>query len=222
MDKRFLFHGLASGVSGHITLPSEHLIEVQAPSALPPNGGHSASRVECFRYEHILSFSAAHSVTTGNESGQHYNTLATAIIEGLNILNVVTADRVVARLASNYSKDKGEHSATLAGSRFENLRIAGCPVEVVMDPVRLTSLRRSPKAQLSTLAAPAKLEGCPGVERLQDGALYIPQFGKIYLAEYLSTACYQSLTMLRVVLGCAVSGQVSTGHVSTDGEPMPG
>src|SRR5208283_2842736 len=99
MEQQFLYHALASGVSGQITLPFQHLIEVQAPSALPSTGGYSASRVEGFRYEDILSFSSASTVATGSESGESFNTLATATVEGLNILNVVKADRVVARLA---------------------------------------------------------------------------------------------------------------------------
>ena len=125
MEKTFLYHALASGVSGNITLPFHELIEVHAASALPFTGGHSASRAESFRFKDIISFSSASTITTGSETSDAYNTLATATVEGLNILNLVKADRVVARLASKYSKDSRQHSATIAGSYFENLRIAG-------------------------------------------------------------------------------------------------
>lgn len=222
MEQTFLYHGLASGVSGHITLPFQHVIEVQASSALPYTGGYSASRAEAFRYEHILSFSSAETVTTGSESSQFFNTLATSTVEGLNILNVVTADRVVARLASRYSKETREQSATLAGTHFENLRIAGCPLEVEIDPERSKHPWQSERAQFGTFAAPIDLEGCWGLERLEDGAIYVPQFGKVYLAESLVTACYRSITMFRVVLGCAVEGKVTIAHISTNGEAMPG
>ena len=53
MEKTFLYHALASGVSGNITLPFHEVIEVQAASALPFTGGHSASRVESIRFKHI-------------------------------------------------------------------------------------------------------------------------------------------------------------------------
>jgi hypothetical protein len=221
MEQKFLYHALASGVSGHITLPFQHVIEVQAPSALPFTGGYSASRAENFRYDHILSFSSAYTVATGNESGRSFNTLATATIEGLNIHNMVTADRVVARLASKYMKDTGEQSATFAGSHFQNLRIGGYPVEVEIDPEQLKSSRRSERVQFGTFAAPIDLEGRWGLERLDDGAIYIPEFGKIYLAEFLVTGCYRSVMMFRVELGCATKGTLAGPHASTNGEGMP-
>jgi hypothetical protein len=221
MDQKFLYHALASGFSGQITVPFQHLIEVQAPSALPPTGGYSASRAEGFRYEEILSFSSASAVTTGSESSGSFNTLATATVEGLNILNVVKADRVVARLASKYSKDSRNYSATVAGSHFENLRIAGCPLKIEIDPKRLKFTRRPEKSELGAFATPVDLEECRGVERLEDGALYVPHFGRIYLAELLVTACYLSITMFRIVLGCAVEGKVTGPHASTNGEGMP-
>jgi len=222
MEPIFLHHAHASGVSGQITLPFQHTIQVQAPSALPFIGGYSASRVEGFRFEHILSFSSADTVTTGSETSKFFETLATAAVEGLNILNVLTADRVVARLASKYSKDKGERTASIAGCHFENLRIAGSPIEVEIDPERLKSARRSERAQFGTFAAPVDLEGCFGLELLKDGAIHVPQFGKIYLAESIVTACYHSVSMLRVVLGCAVEGHLAFSQASTNGEPMPG
>jgi hypothetical protein len=222
VEQSFLYHALATGVSGHITLPFEHTITVQAPSALPFIGGYSTSRVEGYRYEHILSFDAAESSTTGSENREFFNTLATATIERLNIQNVLTADRVVARLASKYSKETGERSTTFAGSHFENLRIAGCPIEVRIDPERLNFSRQSERARFGTFAAPISLERCYGVELLADGALHVLQLGKVYLAECLSTASFASISMLRVVLGCAIEGQITAANASSNGEPMPG
>lgn len=222
MELTFLYHALASGVSGQITLPFQHVIQVQAPSALPFTGGYSSSRTEGFRYEHILSFSSAHTVTTGSECGKFFHTLGTATIEGLNILDVVTADRVVARLASKYPKDNGDRSFTFAGSHFDNLRIAGCPVEVKIDPEQLKSSRQSEGAQFGSFAVPIEVEDCFGLERLEDGAIQVPHFGKIYLAESLVTDCYQSISMLRVVLDCSAEGHIEVAFISTNGEPLPG
>jgi hypothetical protein len=222
VEKTFLYHALATGVSGQITQPFQHLIEVQAPTALPHTGGYSASRVEGFRFEHIISFTSASSVSTGSESANSYNTLATATIEGLNILNVVTADRVVARLASFCTKDKGARTTTFAGSHIVNLRIGGFPVEVILDPARLKTAQRTERAQFGTFAAPPNVKGLFGLELSDDGAIHIPEFGKIYFAESVITACYQTISMLRIVLGCAIKGHLLLGVASTDGEPMPG
>ena len=222
MEQTFLYHALATGVSGHITLPFEHTIAVQAPSALPFIGGYSSSRVEAYRFEHVLSFASAESSTVGSENGEFFNTLATATIERLNIQNVLLADRVVARLASKYSKETGERSTTFAGSHFENLRIAGCPVEVRIDPERLSSSRQSERARFGTFSAPISFERCHGLEMVEDGAIHVFQLGKVYLAECLSTGCYASISMLRVVFGCAIEGKVTAANASSNGEPMPG
>jgi hypothetical protein len=222
VEQTFLYHALATGVSGRITLPFEHTISVQAPSALPFIGGYSLSRVEGYRFEQILSFASAESSTVGSENRAFFNTLATVAVEQLNIHNVLTADRVVARLASKYSKETGERTVTFAGSHFENLRIAGCPIEVRIDPERLVSSSRSERARFGTFAAPVSLERCYGLELLEDGALHVLQLGKVYLAECLSTASFASISMLRVELGCAVEGQLTAANASSNGEPMPG
>jgi hypothetical protein len=222
VEKTFLYHALASGVSGHITLPFQHLVEVQAASALPMTGGHSVSRVEGFRCKDMFSFSSASTMTTGSESRESYNTLATATVEGLNILNVVKADRVVARLASKYSKDTREYSATFAGSHFENLRIAGKLVEVEIAPERLKRLPRSDKIQFSSIAEAIDLaDGC-GTEVCEDGAIYVPELGRLYFAECVVTPCYQSISMFRINLGCAIKGHLTVATASTNGEAMPG
>jgi hypothetical protein len=221
VEKTFLYHALASGVSGKITLPFQEVIEVQGASALPFTGGYSPSRVDKFQYRELLSFSSAGTLTTGSETSDSFDTLATATIEGLNIHNVITADRIVARLASKYLKDSGVHGATFAGSHFENLRIAGKRVEIEIPAERLNSPPRSENIQFGTIAAPVKAEGAVGVELLEDGAIYVHGFGRIYFAEAVVTPSYQSLTMLRVVLGSAVKGSLTIGHASTDGEPFP-
>jgi len=60
-----------------------------------------------------------------------HSTLIQSVIEGLDILGVVTADRIEAHIVSEHvSGGSGEPTVTLAGTRFENLKIAGVPVEV--------------------------------------------------------------------------------------------
>ena len=57
-------------------------------------------------------------------------------MENLNILNVVTADRVVAQISTEhplYEEDGHVPSVTFLGSQFYNLRIGGYPVEVELD-----------------------------------------------------------------------------------------
>jgi len=228
MERTFLYHALAAGVSGKITSPFQDLIEVQGASALPITGGYSASRVENFRYKEILSFRSATTLTIGSfsESKRKYNTLATVTIEGLNVLGAVTADRVVARLASSQPEEGGRPDVTIVGSHFENLQVAGYPLDVRPDLKRLENYRRPERAELRTLMNPPLLDEDCGISPHGDGAFEIPQVGKLYLIQFLSTPCYQSLTMLHLDLGCPVesgsqTGGVAAGHVASNGEFYP-
>lgn len=127
MIQRFQYHALAIGFGGEIIQPFREIIPVQASLALPERGGFGSSRVNCFNFRDIISFTSAYSVVAGSYSeGQRtWDTLATSVIEGLDILGVVTAQRIVARIACSYPADGGEPSITPAGSGFEGLRIAG-------------------------------------------------------------------------------------------------
>jgi len=132
---RFRFHGFAIGAAGRVSKPVPELIEVQAATALPQIGGHGNARSANFKFRELLKFDLAHSEVTGTQcaSGDEpvFHTRITSTVEGLNIMEMVTADRVVATLGSTYTSDSdGEPAVRLIGTRFENLRIAGIPVEV--------------------------------------------------------------------------------------------
>jgi len=61
-------------------------------------------------------------------------TLASAVLEGLNVLEVITADRVVAQVSTEHPPEDGHvPSVTFLGTRFENLRISGYPVDLEFD-----------------------------------------------------------------------------------------
>ncbi len=140
MPSRFRFHGYAIGAAGRIQKPFYELIEVQAATALPPIGGHGTAHSRGFQHREILRFDLAHTEVTGtpcphdcDDDPQRavYSTRITSTVEGVNILGMVTVDRVVATLSSTYTPaSDGEPSVKLIGTRFENLRIAGIPVEV--------------------------------------------------------------------------------------------
>ncbi|HVW84366.1 MAG TPA: hypothetical protein VHB50_06780, partial [Bryobacteraceae bacterium] len=60
-----------------------------------------------------------------------YSTLVKSTVTKLNIMGMVTADRVVANLTSTYRDEAdAQPSIKLLGTRFENLRVAGHPVKV--------------------------------------------------------------------------------------------
>ena len=138
MPSRFHFHGEALAFGGRMRIPYDEVLPGQAPAVLSEIGGHTATDVGDFRYRDFLRFDRAHSEVTGSDTGRKYCTLIQTTVEGLNINDMVTADRVVARLYSAYphppeDEDEefaGEPSIKLIGTRFENLKIAGVPVTV--------------------------------------------------------------------------------------------
>jgi hypothetical protein len=133
----FHYHASAFALSGHLKRPVEHLIEVQGGTTLPTSGGHGSAHVENFRFDHAVSFKAGYAHVSGSEKVEGnktiHTTLSTSVVEGLNVLDVVTADRIVARLASSFEPGSAESSILLLGSRFENLRVAGCKIDVELD-----------------------------------------------------------------------------------------
>ncbi len=61
-------------------------------------------------------------------------TLSSAVLEGYNVEDIVTADRVVAQLSTQHPFIKGHvPRVNFIGTRFENLRIGGYPVKVELD-----------------------------------------------------------------------------------------
>ncbi|PYT88446.1 MAG: hypothetical protein DMG36_24015 [Acidobacteria bacterium] len=131
----FHYHACAHAFSGRFTRPFDHLIEVQAATALPIIGGHGNSRVENFQFREFVSFKKGYTHVSGGhqaDDGSH-NTLVTSVIERLNLLDIVTADRLVARLYSKHKPGDVEGTFSLVGSKFENLQIAGCPVQIELN-----------------------------------------------------------------------------------------
>src|SRR5690348_13619660 len=123
--KRYLHQADAIAAWGHITRPFCEPIPTQAALALPVAGGYGSARVDGFRFKEILSFGAAYTEVVGSEHNPEgpFDTLALCAIEKLNILDVVTCDRLVARISSRRDLANDEPEITTLGSRFEGLRI---------------------------------------------------------------------------------------------------
>ena len=98
-------HAEAHALSGHLVLPIKRTIEPQIPLSILPSGGYNSQRAGIFHLEQVISYRSAYTEVAGNKEekpGHGWSTLATAVIEGLNILEVVTADRVVAQISTEH------------------------------------------------------------------------------------------------------------------------
>lgn len=126
----------ATILSGHLRLPLVQKIEPQAHAHLREEGGYLSERSENYRLESVISFRTAYTHVAGNRStkpGQGWTTISTTVIEDLNVLEIVTADRIVGQTITEHPLEGYVPSVSFLGSRFENLRIAGHPVDLDLD-----------------------------------------------------------------------------------------
>src|SRR6202451_196633 len=94
-ERQHHFHADASPVGGHITHPFEKIISTEASSSLAQAGGHVSGIHESYRLDPIVSAQKAYSNITGakNNTTGNWTSLTTSVVEYLNVLEVVTADR---------------------------------------------------------------------------------------------------------------------------------
>jgi hypothetical protein len=154
MEPYHLYHAEAHVLSGFLKHPVDQPIEHHALAVLKDRkkDDHITQTVEETSVEGVVSFKSGHSRVSGSKIqkrdlwGKDHSgwiTLSTSVIEGLNVFEVITADRVVSQVASEHrmmkdpktGKDVPSHVpiVTFLGTRFENLRVAGYPVDVELD-----------------------------------------------------------------------------------------
>jgi hypothetical protein len=131
------YYAKANVLHADITEPIQEVVNPQALVTLPKGGGYQFRKADPFRLEGIISYESGYTQVAGHRSTKNdgFTTLSTSVLEGLNILDVVTADRVVAQLSTVHpAYGSGQvPSVTFLGTRFDNLRIAGHRVEVDHD-----------------------------------------------------------------------------------------
>ena len=132
------YHAEAIALNGTLTMPVKQMIDPQATALLHPRGGYLSQKTGEFRLESVVTFKSAHTQVAGmpgRKEGHGNATLSTAVVEGLNILEILTCDRVIAQVATEHPLAGKGHTPQIVflGTRFENLRIAGHPVQVTLD-----------------------------------------------------------------------------------------
>jgi hypothetical protein len=131
----FTYNADAAVLVASITQPLQEELSGQASSTLGENGGYQNTVAKPFQLKNILSYSGGYSQVSGFQNADgDYVTLATAVIEGLNILEILTADRVVAQITTVMAQGDSVQTVSFVGSRFENLRIADQSVVVSVNP----------------------------------------------------------------------------------------
>ena len=242
-EPSYTFHASAFASQGQITRPFDEVLEVQAEIKLPSVGGYGSARAENYRYRDLISFDRAYSVVTGSSSsdGNSHETLVMVAIERLNIMNMVTADRVVGRLTSSYKKaakpeEQQEQHLLPVGSYFVNLQIAGNPVSVRSNAVIQCAggfsdlmgqgnfLKQDDGSHCASIFDPFVDGFYSGVlkkpaEAKLGCAIHIRGFGTIILGQYIVKRDSRTLTMIECRLGCAVEGIHKSGDLQGNGIP---
>jgi hypothetical protein len=134
--REHIYHAEATVLTGHLRLPLAQEIKPQAYLKLRDQGGYLSQHSSEYRVEGVVSFRSAYTQVAGNldsKTGHGWNTLSTSVVEDLNVMDVVTADRVVGQISTDHPPSGYVPRVTFLGSRFENLRIAGHPVELDLD-----------------------------------------------------------------------------------------
>jgi hypothetical protein len=127
------YHAEAHAVSGYLHHPVYQRINKKANVSLRDyRDGHVQERENAFTLEGLVSFTASRSRVSGSRSlkNKGWITLSTSIVEGFNVLEIITADRVVSQVSTEHAYRNGHvPSVTFLGSQFVNLRLSGFPLE---------------------------------------------------------------------------------------------
>jgi|HubBroStandDraft_6_1064221.scaffolds.fasta_scaffold09902_3 hypothetical protein len=131
------YHATASVLRGRLERPIEQEIEEQAALKLEDRrGGHLTRFSEEVSIEGLITFTKGKTRVSGSRSRKNngWITLSTSIIEGLNALEVITADRVVSQVSTEHPHDDGHFpQVTFLGTQFTNLAVSGFPLQLTFN-----------------------------------------------------------------------------------------
>jgi hypothetical protein len=237
------FHADATAIGGRLERPFIKNIPVQAPTSLPPVGGEAEAHTANFEFEEIISARATRTRVEGNFLTGLPTTRAASVVEDLNVLNFLRADRLVAYISTEHPrKEPDVPKVNFGRTSITNLRVNDSVLKVSLN---LDLLGRRDDGDFPT-EPPVFNRGlwnkfgqlydekrgflqCSLVERIEvTGAelpgkfvapniLEIPNFGRVHIAELLVHRDSYQLIMLRLELGCPTQASISVGVNNVNG-----
>ncbi len=127
------YHAEAHALSGFLHHPVYQRIDEKASVKLREyRGDHRQEKESRYNLEGVVTFESAQSRVSGsrNLKNKGWITLSTSVLEGLNVLEVITADRVVSQVSTEHAYVDGHvPSVTFLGTQFVNLRLSGFPLQ---------------------------------------------------------------------------------------------
>lgn len=238
----FHFHALAHALSGEFRHPLWSIIPARASAALPTIGGHATAEERAFHFQDFVCFKSAHTFVSGKRRRDGtFVTHASTVVKGLNILGVVTAERIVSRLTSVHSPEEPEGHIIAEDSRFDGLKINNEEVKVTLRHDLLVECKTfadlakgiagdQKSGKIVALDEDRKVALCSLVEKidtklqgvdLKRHLIEVKNFGKIFLAEVFAAPGARTLTMLRLELGSPHVAELTVAEASSNGQPYP-
>ena len=164
--KVFYYHADANSLGGFIEEPFQVEIPNISSISLPAVGGYVTHRSEALNFKEIISCRSAYTRVSGRSIAEDgpWSTQVTCVIEGLNILENITAKRIVSQISVEHSREGGEMSISFAGSRFEELRVGGAEICPRLNP-RLMGTGSEADNDPSRITWPALLQSGHGQAR---------------------------------------------------------
>ena len=147
LEESHVYHAEAHLLSGEFEHPIKQPIEHYGNVVIEKTRRESlfSESVGATSVEGLISFQAGHTRVIGSQlknkkdifGNDHsgWITQSTSVLEGLNVGDVLTADRLVAQISTEHPLTYPGHvpKVTFLGTRFENLRVAGYPVQVELN-----------------------------------------------------------------------------------------
>ena len=130
------YHAEAKALHGDFKRPFTDIITPQALSQLGAAGGSDDKNGLAFALKSVISYDSASTHVSGSQETKHnggWCTLSTSTVMGLNILEVVTADKIVGQIFTEHPLDGYVPRISFLATRFENLRICGHKVKLDWD-----------------------------------------------------------------------------------------
>ena len=241
------FHANASAIGGFIERPFVKNIPVQSPTSLSPSGGADEAATTNFQFEKIITAHSTRSRVEGSFLGGLPTTRALAVVEGLEVLDTIRADELVAYISSEHpAQDPDVPRIDLSRTVINGLRIGEAILRVHLDlgilndgdgkrfPKRPYLLEKSLWKRAEQKFDPDKgALVCTLVEKIEvvrgklaakivdTNIIEIPNIGRMHLAEFIVSGTSYELIMMRLELGCPVVGNSSAAATKVNGGGGP-
>ena len=238
----FNFHGHGHALAGEFRHPLWSIIPAQASASLSTIGGIAVAHAENFHFQDFACFKSAHTHISGKRRrDETFVTHASTVVNGLNILGMVTAERIVSRLTSIHSPKEPEGHIIAEDSRFEGLKINGEEVRVILRHDLLVKCKTfgdltkgiagdKKSGKIVALDEDRKVAICSLVEKIEtrlkgvdakQHLIEVKNFGRIFLAEIFAYPGTKTLTMLRLELGSPHVADITVAETGGNGQPPP-